>query len=114
MRPVVSGRLEGRTALVTGAASGIGRATAELFAREDAEVVLFGLGGDALEEAARVTGGRAVHGNVADNADVERAIAACGDTLDIVVDAAGLMLMDTPETLTDEDWEKSLSTSPAR
>jgi NAD(P)-dependent dehydrogenase (short-subunit alcohol dehydrogenase family) len=49
--------LQGRTALITGAATGIGRATSELFARNGARVVLFGLGGATLEEAADATGG---------------------------------------------------------
>ena len=41
----MSGRLHGRRSLVTGAATGIGRATSERLAAEGAEVVLFGLGG---------------------------------------------------------------------
>jgi NAD(P)-dependent dehydrogenase (short-subunit alcohol dehydrogenase family) len=105
----MSGRLAERTALVTGAASGMGRATAELFGREGARVVLFGLGGAELDDAARGIGGLAVHGSVADGADVTRAIEACGGRLDIVVNAAGIMLPDTPETLADAAWETTLS-----
>jgi NAD(P)-dependent dehydrogenase (short-subunit alcohol dehydrogenase family) len=105
----MSGRLEGLKALVTGAASGMGRATAELFSRHGAEVVLFGLGGKALDEAASASGGRAVHGDITDPADVERAMDACGGRLDIVVNAAGLMVEDEPESVTDEDWERSFA-----
>jgi len=105
----MTGRLSGRTAIVTGAGSGMGRATAERFAREGASVVLFGHGGKALDEAARETGGVAVHGSVTDNADVARAIEACAGKLDIVVNGAGIIVLDTPETVSDEQWERVLS-----
>jgi len=55
-------RLAGKTALIAGAATGMGRATAELFARQGAAVVVFGLGGDKLDAAAVASEGRAVHG----------------------------------------------------
>ena len=105
----MSGRLQGRRALITGAATGMGRATAELFSRQGAEIVLFGLGGEALDDAAKASGGRAVHGDITEKADVNRAIDACDGQLDIVVNAAGLMILDEPETLTDETWEKSFA-----
>lgn len=102
----MTGRLEGRAALVTGAATGMGRATAERFAREGASVVLFGLGGETLVEAASATGGVAVHGSVTAEADIARAIDACGGRLDILVNAAGIILMDEPESVSDEAWER--------
>ncbi|TGS88761.1 SDR family NAD(P)-dependent oxidoreductase, partial [bacterium M00.F.Ca.ET.177.01.1.1] len=81
----MSRRLEGRTALVTGAATGMGRATAELFARHGAKIIAFGHGGEVLDEAARASGGIAVSGDITDAADIARALAACGGRLDIVV-----------------------------
>lgn len=102
-------RLQGRTALITGAASGIGRATSELFARHGANLVLFGLGNGALDEAAVITGGVAVHGDITNADAVSRAISACRDRLDIVVNAAGLMKLDRPETLDDDTWAQSLA-----
>jgi len=105
----VTGRLNGRKALVTGAASGMGRATAELFAREGASLVLFGLGGAVLDEAAAVTGGLAVHGSVTEEADIAHAIEACNGRLDILVNAAGIILLDEPESLSDEAWEQSFA-----
>ncbi|MCO5161168.1 MAG: SDR family oxidoreductase [Mesorhizobium sp.] len=105
----MTGRLHGRTALVTGAATGMGRATADLFAREGASLVLFGLGGETLEEAAAATGGVAAHGSVTDGEDVARAVQACGGRLDILVNAAGIILMDEPESLPDDVWERSFA-----
>ncbi|RWE01782.1 SDR family NAD(P)-dependent oxidoreductase [Mesorhizobium sp.] len=92
----MSRRLEGRKALVTGAATGMGRATAELFGREGAQVVAFGHGGEVLEDAARASGGMAVGGDITDAGDIARAIDACGGRLDIVVNAAGVMILDEP------------------
>ena len=66
--------LVGRTALVTGAATGMGHATAERFAQEGADVVLFGLGGAALDAATGACGGVAVHGDVTDAGDIAAAI----------------------------------------
>lgn len=102
-------RLEGRQALVTGAATGIGRATAELFARHGARVVAFGLGGTLLDELASAIGGRAVHGDVTRQADIDAALRACDGKLDIVVNAAGIIVPDRAETITDEVWAKTFA-----
>lgn len=102
-------RLQGLTALVTGAATGMGRATAERFAREGANVICFGLGGAELDAVADRTGSIAVHGDITVARDIEAAIGACGSRLDILVNAAGLLIPDTPETLSDAVWEKTLS-----
>ena len=101
-------RLEGKTALVTGAATGIGRATALLLARNGAHVVLFGLGEAELEAAAAEAGGHAIHGDVTQSADIAKAVVACGTQLDILVNAAGLIIPDQPSTVTDEVWAKTL------
>ena len=101
-------RLEGRTALVTGAATGIGRATASLLAQNGARVVLFGLGGADLDAAAAEAGGQAVHGDVTEIADIARAIDGCGSRLDIVVNAAGLIVPDQPVNVSDEVWARTL------
>ncbi|MDN2578761.1 SDR family oxidoreductase [Aquibium sp. ELW1220] len=105
----MTGRLSGRIALVTGAATGMGRATADLFAQEGASLVLFGLGGEALDDAAAATEGVAVHGSVTDETAIARAIDACRGRLDILVNAAGIILLDEPETLADEVWERSFA-----
>jgi NAD(P)-dependent dehydrogenase (short-subunit alcohol dehydrogenase family) len=74
-------RLEGRTAVVTGAGSGIGRATAELFASEGAVVVAVDRDGDAAEATAADVGGGAVAvaGDVADPALWHRVVATAGE-----------------------------------
>lgn len=88
-------RLQNKKALIVGASSGIGLATAKLFAAEGAELALAARSTDKLAEAARQIGSGAhvVTGDVADEASckaiVPAAIAAMGG-LDVVVYAAGI------------------------
>jgi len=87
-------RLNGKTAVVTGGATGIGRAAAQRFIEEGAIVFLFGRRQDALDDAVAALGpnARAVCGSVADQADLERlyaAVKAERGTLDIVFANAG-------------------------
>ena len=105
----MSGRLAGKGALVAGAATGMGLATAERFAAEGARVVLFGLGGSLLDQAAAITSGAAVHGDITNVDDVDRAVVACGGTLDIVVNAAGIIATDHPETITNAGWDRAFA-----
>ncbi len=95
----MSGRLAGRRALVTGAATGLGRATADRFAAEGAEVVRFGLD---LPDSA-------VPGDITDARDIVRAVAACGDRLDILVNAAGIILQDDPLSIADDGWDRTFA-----
>ena len=96
----MSGKLEGRIALVTGAGSGIGLAIAELFADEGARVVVNDVRGDAAARAAATIGkarASAVQADVAESgqvramfADVEREFG----TLDVLVNNAGISEVD--------------------
>ncbi|SES61786.1 NAD(P)-dependent dehydrogenase, short-chain alcohol dehydrogenase family [Oceanobacillus limi] len=107
-------RLEGKVAVVTGAASGMGKEIAELYAKEGAKVVLADLNRDGVEsvsEAITKNGGTAtaVKVNVAELADVENmidtAIKQYG-TLDILVNNAGIMDSFEPiGDISDEKWD---------
>jgi len=87
-------RLNGKTAVITGGATGIGFAAAKRFIEEGAFVFLFGRRHDALDAAVAELGpnARAVKGSVSDEADLDRLYAAVKDergTLDIVFANAG-------------------------
>jgi len=96
----MTGRLEGKTALVTGATSNIGRAIAEEFAAEGAHVVVSGRSGQRGSEVVdgiRSRGGRAefVQANLdgspeASRALAQEAISVLGGRLDILVNNAGI------------------------
>ena len=88
----MSGRLAGRRILITGAASGIGLATATRFAAEGAALALLDRNGDALDSACAATGGFAALCDVGDEAAIRRAVADSAAALggiDGVVNVAG-------------------------
>ncbi|MEU1120232.1 MULTISPECIES: SDR family oxidoreductase [unclassified Streptomyces] len=113
--------LVGRTALVTGAASGIGEATARLLAARGARVVLLARRAELLDELAgkiEADGGRAlaVTADVTDQASVDAAVervhAAYG-RVDLVVNAAGVMLPNPVTTHRTDEWQRMLDTNVA-
>lgn len=84
--------LQGRSALVLGASSGLGLASAEALAEEGANVVIFARNAEPLEREAARIGGVAVAGDVRVEADIEHAVRTAVDTfggLDIVVANGG-------------------------
>ena len=88
------GRLRGRRIVITGAASGIGKATALLFAEEGAQLALFDMDERGAAQTAQHTGGHAFRADVTDEASLERAAAQAGQALggiDGVINAAGIM-----------------------
>lgn len=92
--------LGGRTALVTGAGSGIGRATALRLARSGAHVVALDLKEEPLHEVAEATGGEAV---VADLSDLD-ALDALDLRADIVVNCAGIQYVRPVEQFEPEQF----------
>jgi NAD(P)-dependent dehydrogenase (short-subunit alcohol dehydrogenase family) len=107
----MSDSLEGRRTLITGAARGLGQATAELFAERGARVVLADLDGDAAERAASLIGGDAIGiaGDVTSAADVQAMIARTTEAfggLDVLVNNAGIEIAaPLPET-DDDDFDR--------
>lgn len=106
-------RLEGKRTIVTGAASGIGEATARLFAAEGARVVAVDLPGTRLEEAHAGTANIVpVFDNVADETAAERlvgrAVSEFGG-LDVLVNNAGTASNQLAEVATLEEWDRVFS-----
>ena len=110
-----TGRLHRRVALVTGAGSGIGRATVERLAREGADVVVTDLDEDAAHEVAALLPGRArrlARGlDVTDSGAVDGVVEAAGATfggLDVLVNVAGGDVAHPAFELTDDATWTSL------
>ena len=82
--------LADRTAVVTGGSRGIGRAVAESLTAAGARVTLLARDAQALGRVAGELGARAIPCDVANEADIERALASIGDAPDILVNNAGL------------------------
>src|ERR1044072_1399250 len=105
--------LNGKTAVVTGAAQGIGLAIAEVFVREGARVVIGDLNLEAAEGAAKELGGprgaRAARCDVTRAADVDAlirtALEAFG-SLDVMVNNAGITRDATMRTMTEEQFDQ--------
>ena len=111
------GKLSGRVAIITGATSGIGKATALLFAEEGADIVITGRRaelGQRVSDEIRQKGVRCVFVQ-ADHAQaeacshvVERTLAEFG-RIDILFNNAGIVTKGTAETTEDDIWNETLA-----
>ena len=104
-------KLQGKTAIITGGASGIGRALAIRFAREGARVAVADLQAGPLEQVAEEIGGLAVPTDVGREADIKALVAkteARFGPVDVFVSNAGL-IRDGDEDTSDAGWDVSWS-----
>ena len=107
-------RLQDKTAIVTGGASGIGRAICRLFAGEGARVAISDIdveGGRETEQAIAAAGGEAtfVETDVSREADVEALVEATVSaygTVDVLVNDAAAFVFGLVEDVTDDDWQR--------
>lgn len=103
--------LEGKSALVTGASRGIGRAIAAELARAGASVVIgYRSGREEAEALAAELGGRAVQADVSNADDARRLVEEAGD-LDILVNNAGLTRDGLLARMPDDDWRTVIETN---
>ena len=115
----VPGRFEGKTAVVTGAGSGIGKATAARLLAEGAVVVATDISAERLDAfKAEAPDLITVAGDVAAQETIDAILAAAGGTVDALANNAGIMdgFLPTAE-LTDEVWERVMNvnvTGPMR
>jgi NAD(P)-dependent dehydrogenase (short-subunit alcohol dehydrogenase family) len=109
--------LAGKRCLITGAASGIGRATAIAVAGQGAELFLTDRDGDGLERVAgeiRAAGGTVSHFATADVADHEAIVALAGEvhaiapSMDVVMNVAGISTWGRIEQLEHEHWRRTI------
>jgi len=104
----VSGRLQGKVAIVTGAARGIGAATARLFAQHGAQV--FGIDRDPADPSSPQV--ECLQADVTEVAAIETTIEQvrerCG-RIDVLVNNAGGDVFSDPLSLVDDDWDRCLS-----
>jgi NAD(P)-dependent dehydrogenase (short-subunit alcohol dehydrogenase family) len=110
-------RLSGKVALITGGGTGIGRATALAFAREDASVAVAGRRLEKLKEVVgeiEKQGGKAIalECDVTRSAQVERTVEETAKRfgkLNVLVNNAGMVHVSTVESISEEEWDRVMT-----
>jgi NAD(P)-dependent dehydrogenase (short-subunit alcohol dehydrogenase family) len=112
------GRLTGKVAVITGASTGIGASTAELFVAEGARVALMSRDADRLRQTAAALGGEdrvlAVSGDVSRPGDVDRLMTDTVDRfggVDVVVSNAGIHRITPFTQIEDGEWSEMIATN---
>jgi NADP-dependent 3-hydroxy acid dehydrogenase YdfG len=106
------GELDGTVALVTGASSGIGEATARALARNGAKVAVAARRRDRLEALAGEIGGLVIEADITDRDQAAGAVQRTVDELgrlDTVINNAGVMLLGPTEDAPLEEWEQMVA-----
>ncbi|EPE8280172.1 SDR family oxidoreductase [Listeria monocytogenes] len=102
-----------KVAVVTGAASGIGKAMAELFSEKGAYVVLLDIKEDVKDVAAKINPSRtlALQVDITKKENIEKAVAEIKKVypkIDILANSAGVALLEKAEDLPEEYWDKTM------
>src|SRR5258708_14597848 len=109
---MAQGRIADRVAIVTGGASGIGKATVELFAKEGAKVIIGDLAESEGEKIAKEIGGTFVATDVGDPKQVEKLVRTAVDKfgkLDIMYNNAGIRVASSLLHHTDALYPKTIA-----
>ena len=106
-------RLDGKVALITGAAAGIGFAIVELFASQGAHLVMLDLSPDVLELAKKLPGEHlAITCNVGELTQIHNAVNQAVEKfglIDILVNNAGVALLNKAAVVTEQEWDTTMS-----
>jgi NAD(P)-dependent dehydrogenase (short-subunit alcohol dehydrogenase family) len=111
--------LDGKVALITGAASGQGRAAAQLFGAHGAKVVVADINDDGSAETVRLleerdAEGMAVHADVSHRGDIEGMVEAALDRfgrLDVLYNNAAVQMSGRLVDCTDDEWDLTIATN---
>lgn len=105
--------LEGKTAIITGGAAGIGYATAEFFAKKGVNLILADLNPKADEIAAALCDcAIGVSGDITDGAYRQQVLDTAVEkfgTVDILVNCAGIVALESAEIIKESDWDRTMN-----